>query len=429
MTFFEAAVAVLRAAGRPLHFKKITEIAIRRDLLSHVGKTPDFTMGARLNQEIRKDDGRSVVVRTRPGVFGLRTWESGLPLELQDIRETVRLYATAQEEAAAVNELLVLDEDDDLDEEGGLIEASVPGEAVEEGRRRRRRLRRQGEGEGEGAPAAEPPAEIAAPEVAAVSVEAAAPAAPATSAAAPVRALTLVEGAAWLLRERFDDPDGVAELRLAEALVEEGVRGEPEEVAGQLRLVMLADNAARLREQRPPRFEHNGRGSWRRAQWSLPEASRSSLERLEGEAAALAAATHRALDQWLGQLPAEGLVTLAEVMMQRLGCASWEVLYRGDAGVVIRYSGAALAPGARALALALGALPSLPSLPAERWAAVLVEEGRGAAEAAAQEAGYQLLGRSELVAWLVRLGVGVRLFQAPVVLEDTAFFLALGAPE
>ncbi|MCC6877871.1 MAG: winged helix-turn-helix domain-containing protein, partial [Sandaracinaceae bacterium] len=44
MTFTEAAVEVLRLIGRPLHYKKITEIAIARNLLSHVGKSPDMTM-------------------------------------------------------------------------------------------------------------------------------------------------------------------------------------------------------------------------------------------------------------------------------------------------------------------------------------------------------------------------------------------------
>ena len=42
----EAAVEVLRLAGKPLHYKKITEIAIERNLLSHVGKTPEITMAS-----------------------------------------------------------------------------------------------------------------------------------------------------------------------------------------------------------------------------------------------------------------------------------------------------------------------------------------------------------------------------------------------
>ena len=70
MTFYEAAVEVLRRTGRPLHYKKITEIAVRENLLSHVGKTPHLTMSNRLEKEVQKD-GQSVINQTRPGVFKL----------------------------------------------------------------------------------------------------------------------------------------------------------------------------------------------------------------------------------------------------------------------------------------------------------------------------------------------------------------------
>ena len=44
----DAAAEVLRLVGRPLHYKEITDIAIEKNLLSHVGKSPEVTMGARL---------------------------------------------------------------------------------------------------------------------------------------------------------------------------------------------------------------------------------------------------------------------------------------------------------------------------------------------------------------------------------------------
>jgi hypothetical protein len=74
MTFFEAAVEVLRRTGRPLHYKKITEVAVRDELLSHVGKAPDQTMSSRLTQEIKRQ-GKSVIVETRPGVYSIRDGE------------------------------------------------------------------------------------------------------------------------------------------------------------------------------------------------------------------------------------------------------------------------------------------------------------------------------------------------------------------
>ena len=48
MTFTDAAAEVLRLVGKPLHYKEITDIAIEKNLLSHVGKSPEVTMGARL---------------------------------------------------------------------------------------------------------------------------------------------------------------------------------------------------------------------------------------------------------------------------------------------------------------------------------------------------------------------------------------------
>src|ERR1700732_1377607 len=74
MTFIEAAAEVLRQAGKPLHYKEITELAIAKNLLSHVGKTPEVTMSHRLTSAIRKDDKDIPIVKVKPGVFALREW-------------------------------------------------------------------------------------------------------------------------------------------------------------------------------------------------------------------------------------------------------------------------------------------------------------------------------------------------------------------
>jgi restriction endonuclease Mrr len=75
MTFIEAAAEVLRQAGKPLHYKEITELAIAGNLLSHVGKTPEVTMSHRLTSAIKKDDKDIPIVKVKPGVFALREWE------------------------------------------------------------------------------------------------------------------------------------------------------------------------------------------------------------------------------------------------------------------------------------------------------------------------------------------------------------------
>ncbi|MCA9631869.1 MAG: restriction endonuclease [Myxococcales bacterium] len=75
MTFTEAAAQVLRLVGKPLHYKEITDVAIEKNLLSHVGKSPEVTMGARLAAVVKKEDESTPLVRVKPGVFALRDWD------------------------------------------------------------------------------------------------------------------------------------------------------------------------------------------------------------------------------------------------------------------------------------------------------------------------------------------------------------------
>lgn len=75
MTFTDAAAEVLRRANRPLHYKEITDLAVARNLLSHVGKSPEVTMGARLAAALKKDSGETRLMRVRPGIFALCEWD------------------------------------------------------------------------------------------------------------------------------------------------------------------------------------------------------------------------------------------------------------------------------------------------------------------------------------------------------------------
>src|SRR5688500_218529 len=97
MTFTEAAVEVLRLVGKPLHYKKITEIAIERNLLSHVGKTPEVTMSSRLATMVKKDRGEAPIIKVKPGVFGLREFSSDVMTHAES--ETGHDYDAPEEEA------------------------------------------------------------------------------------------------------------------------------------------------------------------------------------------------------------------------------------------------------------------------------------------------------------------------------------------
>ncbi len=193
MTFTEAAAEVLRIAGKPLHYKEITELAIEKNLLSHVGKSPEVTMGARLAALLKKEDKGNPIVRVKPGVFALREWEGkkgkkkgveeaaveeeSAEVEVNALEVEAATRSVEEEEpepeeeeeepsevsgedalrrdlAASGAELFDDEEDDDQPLLGGPASTSEaqtngPRSEGEGGRRRRRRRRRRG-GRGEG---------------------------------------------------------------------------------------------------------------------------------------------------------------------------------------------------------------------------------------------------------------------------------------
>ncbi|HEX7479822.1 MAG TPA: HTH domain-containing protein [Polyangiales bacterium] len=173
MTFTEAALEVLRSAGEPLHYKRITELAIEKNLLSHVGKTPEVTMSSRLAMMVKKDRGQAPIMKVKPGVFAIR--ESAL----EDFAAAAAA-AAANEAEATIEEpgavaapkpepvVAQLPGGDVFPEEEGdddPILAGLEKEGSEEDKngRRRRRRRRRGKGgdRPEGAP--ELPVRVEAP--------------------------------------------------------------------------------------------------------------------------------------------------------------------------------------------------------------------------------------------------------------------------
>ena len=106
MTFTEAAAQVLRLVGKPLHYKEITDVAIEKNLLSHVGKRPEVTMGARLAALVKKAEKDNPLVRVKPGVFALREWDQktidkGLADRTPAIELANRAGETTEEETPA----------------------------------------------------------------------------------------------------------------------------------------------------------------------------------------------------------------------------------------------------------------------------------------------------------------------------------------
>jgi hypothetical protein len=101
MTFTDAAREVLRISGRPLHYKEITELAIEQNLLSHVGKSPEVTMGARLAATLKKGGDDNPLVRVKPGVFALREWDDDTIKQGLEIRRTTKKPSAEDESVDA----------------------------------------------------------------------------------------------------------------------------------------------------------------------------------------------------------------------------------------------------------------------------------------------------------------------------------------
>ena len=73
MTFYEAALQVLAEAGKPLTYQEITKLSLENELLSHIGKTPELTMLARLQAVARRMHDKPIMV-TAKDTFALREW-------------------------------------------------------------------------------------------------------------------------------------------------------------------------------------------------------------------------------------------------------------------------------------------------------------------------------------------------------------------
>ena len=97
MKAIDAAYEVLRDAGRPLHYREITERMLAKKLWNTAGKTPWDTVNARLSVEINSMGLASRFVRESPGVFTLNPDELSDSMTFVDAAERVLLESDNQE--------------------------------------------------------------------------------------------------------------------------------------------------------------------------------------------------------------------------------------------------------------------------------------------------------------------------------------------
>ncbi|MGV3622364.1 MAG: HTH domain-containing protein, partial [Archangium sp.] len=94
MTFYEAALRVLEEAGTPLLASDITKRAVEKNLLSHIGKTPEITMLSRLASMAKRTRDRKLQV-TAKDTFALIDWM--LPEDPEALAQTGVLEANPEE--------------------------------------------------------------------------------------------------------------------------------------------------------------------------------------------------------------------------------------------------------------------------------------------------------------------------------------------
>jgi len=71
-SFKSIAQKIITEAGKPLHYREITRLALEQDLLKTEGKTPWATMNAQISMDIINYGESSIYYRAQPGYFGLK---------------------------------------------------------------------------------------------------------------------------------------------------------------------------------------------------------------------------------------------------------------------------------------------------------------------------------------------------------------------
>jgi len=70
-TFKQAAIAILKKEGKPLHYKEITRLALEAGLVETQGSTPEATMNAQISTDIKYKKESSFFLRIAPSIFTL----------------------------------------------------------------------------------------------------------------------------------------------------------------------------------------------------------------------------------------------------------------------------------------------------------------------------------------------------------------------
>ncbi|MCZ6807868.1 MAG: HTH domain-containing protein [Deltaproteobacteria bacterium] len=334
MTFTEAAVEVLRLSGKPLHYKKIAEIAIERNLLSHVGKTPETTMSSRLATMVKKDRGDAPIIKVKPGVFALREFPDNVvegpttdaePNEVEPNRipEAPQVAEAAEESSETPSKEPSFDsqglpgadifpeEDDDDD----LILANLDDDSRDAKRPRKRRPRRRRDRD-------EPRQSAAGEGRNSRDQRWREPEARATRAAEPGEAVgrDLADAIEEALRARGRQPKTLTQV--AESLIGGGrLTGAPADLAPTLAAAIRGDSARRRASAERPRFRESN-GSVSLLEWDHPGDAVKAEQDAVRAASRQQESVRRAFIKRLRDLPDGALLELIATWLNAVGVHS-----------------------------------------------------------------------------------------------------------
>ena len=94
-SFKDIAYQILKEAGKSLHSKEITKIALERGWLKTAGKTPEATMNAQLIVDINSKKEKSRFVKTGPSIFSLN--ENFVAPEKIEVKKAEKIWIISKD--------------------------------------------------------------------------------------------------------------------------------------------------------------------------------------------------------------------------------------------------------------------------------------------------------------------------------------------
>lgn len=91
-TFKGAAEKILTDAGKPLHIKEITRLAVEQNMIATIGKTPEASMAAQLITDVNKHGSKSRFIKTGPSTFAINS-KSGADVSSLESQDSKRKQA------------------------------------------------------------------------------------------------------------------------------------------------------------------------------------------------------------------------------------------------------------------------------------------------------------------------------------------------